>query len=303
MTAVRTWTSQRGPRGALSPVRVTIFGLVVDVILGAVKTFMGLTCNSQTIFADGLHSAGDAATDLAVLTGLRVTARAADAEHPYGHRRAMTLMTALIALVVLGTAAFIAYRAIRSFNQPAEAIRPAWPLVAALASVALKETLYQVTAWSGRRAGDTSLIANAWHHRSDAMSSVAAAGGLIGVILGGPAWRFLDHLTALVLACFLAVMAWRLIRDALAELMDQAPSKAVLERIRRRVTSTPGVHSFHAFRARRIGGKVEMDIHVQVDPTLTVREGHDIATEVRRRIVEANPDVLSVIVHVEPAEG
>ncbi len=131
---------------------------------------------------------------------------------------------------------------------------------------------------------------------------MAVAAGLTGVAVGGSKWQFLDNLTAMVLACFLAVVAWRIIRQAIDELMDRAPSRAVLERIEASVRRTGGVRTFHAFRARRLGGKVEMDIHVQVDPELSVRQGHDIAREVRRRIMAEDPDVISVIVHIEPGE-
>ncbi len=290
---------------ARGSVGITVLGLVGNVALSAAKVLTGIFCYSQTIFVDGLHSASDSATDIAVLAGLRISGRPADASHHYGHRRAMTLVTAVLALVLLGAGAYVGYRAILGIREPAGSaskVRPELPLAMAILSIVVKEAMYQVTVRVGRRVGDMSLVANAWHHRSDAFSSVAAAAGLAAMAIGGHKWHFLDHLTALVLSAFLAVVAWRIVREAVEELMDRAPSRETLRRIQQSVAGTRGVRSFHAIRARRLGGKVDMDIHVQVDPELTVRQGHEIAAEVRRHVMESCPEVLSVIVHVEPPE-
>jgi len=281
---------------------VTAAGAATDLVLAAGKIAAGVLSGSQAIFADGLHSLSDLATDLAVLAGIRISGRPADEDHHYGHRRAMTLVTSGLAVVLLAAAGFVLVRAVRSFLHPAAPVRVGLPLAAAAASVVLKEALYHVTVRVGRRIDDTSIIANAWHHRSDAASSVAAAVGLTAVAVGGPRWRFMDGVTALVLACFLGVVAWKILRDAVAELMDRAPSRDMTERIRGAVAATPGVRDFHAFRARRLGGKVEMDLHVLVDPALSVRDGHDIASSVQQKVRDCCPEVLNVIVHVEPAE-
>jgi cation diffusion facilitator family transporter len=288
------------PNVRLSPVGVTVLGMVVNVALAAAKVAAGVLCHSQTILADGMHSISDLATDVAVLAGIRLSRRPADDDHLYGHRRATTLVTAGVGLALLAAACYVGYMAIRSLRQPPENIRPALPLAAAIASIVLKEALYHLTVWVGRRSGDTSLVANAWHHRSDAWSSVAAAVGLAAMAIGGEKWHILDHLTAAVLASFLVVVAWRILRGALRELMDRAPSAELLERIRAAVDATEGVRSFHAFRARRVAGTIEMDIHVQVDPNLTVARGHDIAAEVEEQITQCCPNVVSVVVHVEP---
>ncbi|OPX24662.1 MAG: hypothetical protein B1H04_01700 [Planctomycetales bacterium 4484_123] len=291
------------PPGLLSPAGVTKLGLVINAALSAGKLAAGWVFASQVIFADGLHSLSDCATDVAVLAGIRISSRPADEDHPYGHRRAMTLVTAVLGLMLLGAAAFVAYRALRSFAVPQTFhIRPGVPLVLAVASVIIKEALYHLTVRVGRRVGDSSVVANAWHHRSDAASSVAAAAGLAAVALGGAKWQFLDHAVALMLCSFLLLVAVRILSQAASELMDHAPDPEVIERIGQTVASTRGVRGFHAFRARHLGGKVEMDIHVQVDPELTVREGHDIASEVRRAVIDCCPHVISVIVHIEPAQ-
>ena len=281
---------------------VTLLGGVVNVLLSAAKLAVGVICHSQSIFVDGLHSLSDLATDLAVLAGIRISRRPADSDHHYGHRRAMTLVTALLGLALLGAAGVVGYRAVMSFRQTPAPLQPMLPLIAAGVSIVLKELLYHITVRVGRRTQDTSVVANAWHHRSDAFSSIAAAAGLSAAAVGGAKWHFADHLAAFVLASFLVVVAWRIFRGAAGELMDRAPSRRVMGQIQQAVADTSGVRSFHAFRARQLGGKVEMDVHVQVDPELTVRQGHDIASTVRARVTESCPEVQTVIVHIEPPQ-
>ena len=298
-------TSQAGKSsGSLTPTGVTIMGVIANTVLGGSKLLAGLLFNSQAILADGLHSISDLATDLAVLAGIRISSRPADESHHYGHRRAMTLTTALLGLGLLAAGGLVGYGALRTFTEDIPPpVRAILPLALAVASVVIKEALYHLTVRVGRRARDTSVVANAWHHRSDAMTSVAAAAGLTVVLIGGKKWHFMDHATALVLACFLAVVAWRILREAAADLMDRAPSQAVTDEIQQAIAQTSGVRSFHAFRARKLGEMVEMDIHVQVDGDIAVSRGHDIATEVRQRVEDCCPNVISVIVHVEPFEG
>jgi cation diffusion facilitator family transporter len=275
---------------------------VSNAALAVGKILAGLFCFSQAILADGFHSASDLATDAVVLAGLRVAGRPADHDHHYGHERVATLVALFVAVGLLGAASWIGYRALVTIQEPTERIRPNLPFYLAAASVPLKELLFHVTRFVGRRTGNLSVTANAWHHRSDAAASLAAAAGLAGVALGGPKWHFLDHVTAVVLAAFLTLVAVRIAGSAASELIDAAPSAATLDSIRQTVQRTDGVRSYHAFRARESGGKVSMDIHVQVDPDLTVREGHDIASEVKRAVMRADRKVVEVIVHIEPAE-
>jgi cation diffusion facilitator family transporter len=147
------------------------------------------------------------------------------------------------------------------------------------------------------------VIANAWHHRTDALTSVAAAAGLAGVALGGPDWVFLDHITAVVLAAFLGVAALRFIGESVAELTDRAPEASVVRCIEEAISETSGVLGFHALRIRKLGGVLTLDVHVLVDPSLNVVQGHDLATAVRERVLACGCDVAEAVVHVEPREG
>lgn len=295
-------TQDGGTVGRLSPRRVTWLGLVVNALLAAVKVTVGLAARSQTILADGLHSASDLVTDVAVLAGLRVSERPADEDHHYGHHRVTTLVTMFVGAALLAAAVWIVVGAVASFMRPGPGMTSSLPLWVALGSIPFKEWLFRITRRVGLRASNDSLIANAWHHRSDAFSSIAAAAGLAGVVIGGPRWAFLDHLTAVVLAAFLAVMSLRIMYESASELIDRAPDRDTLDAIAGAVRGTEGVRSYHALRARKLGGRLELDVHIQVDPKLTVREGHDIASKVRSRIRNCCRDVLEAVVHIEPAE-
>ncbi len=288
-----------------TPRAVSLAGLIADALLSGGKVAAGAVFGSQTILADGLHSASDLVTDAAVLAGLRVSKKPADADHHYGHRRVATLVGLFVGAMLLLAAGWIVLQAAEALQARRPVGAPgrfALPLAAAVVSVIVKEGLFRVTHRVGEAVGDVSLTANAWHHRTDAASSGAAALGLAAAMIGGPDWAFLDSVTAIVLSAFLVVMAGRIIHHSASELVDRAPAARRVRTIAEVVSQTPGVRSHHALRARKIGGQVEMDIHVQVDPDLTVHAGHEIAGTVKRRVKAADPGVLTVVVHVEPAE-
>ncbi len=287
----------------LTPRKVTWLGLLINILLAVVKLVAGFLCRSNAILVDGIHSASDLITDAVVLAGLRVSSRPADADHHYGHQRVATLSAMFIGAGLMSVGIYIAYKALIAMHLPDPNIRPNVPFWIALCSVPIKELLYQLTNRVAIRTNNIALRANAWHHRTDAFTSIAAAAGLAGVAFGGPDWYFLDHVTAVVLAAFLLYAAIGIIRESAGELIDQAPDKDVLAELQAIAIETPGVCDYHAVRARKHGGVIEMDIHIQVDRELPVWRGHDIATEVRRRIRNSEHDVREVIVHIEPHES
>jgi cation diffusion facilitator family transporter len=289
--------------GLFSPMGVTWFGALINLVLSGAKIAVGLLAPSQALLADGVHSLSDLVSDVAVLAGLRIAQRPADANHPYGHARFDTLTALSVGLLLLAAAAWIGVQAMLALRvRDTHLAVGALPFWLALLSVPCKEWLFRITRRVGRRTGNLSLIANAWHHRSDAFTSLAAAAGLAGAAFGGPAWGFLDHLTALVLATFLVVVAMRILWASAAELTDRASDPHTHATIAHIAASTPGVRGFHALRTRRLGGQIEMDIHIQVDPGLSVRDGHDIAGQVKHRLLNGNCRVVNAIIHVEPAE-
>ena len=289
------------PRGGLTPHGVTWLGMGANAVLAATKVAAGGLFASQTILADGVHSASDLVTDVAVLAALRVSDRPADGCHPYGHRRMATLVALFVGAALLAAAGSIAYAGAMALRGQPRCVVGLVPLALALTSIVVKELLFRMTRRVARQSDNVALEANAWHHRSDAFSSVAAAAGLAAVAAGGQEWAFMDPLMALMLSAFLITAAVRTIRRSAGELVDRAPAAETLASIERSVEQTPGVRSYHAFRARRVGGKIAMDIHVQVDPDLTVAQGHAIAGDVRRRVMGANPRVIEAVIHVEPA--
>lgn len=286
----------------LTPRSVTWLGIAVNVALAVAKVGVGVVLRSHALLADGLHSVSDLVTDSAVLVGLHISAKPADEDHHYGHGRVTTLVTMLVGVGLLATAGWIVYNAIVTYGEPHGPALGVLPFLVALLSVAPKELLYRLTIRVGREAGDMSVMANAWHHRTDAFTSIAAAAGLAGVAFGGPELAFLDHLTAVVLSAFLAVTAFRFISESVSELIDVAPDAAVMAQIERTIDETPGVVEHHRLRLRKMAGSVLLDVHVHVDPNLNVAEGHDIATEVHERLLNCGCDVVEAVVHIEPTE-
>ena len=241
-------------------------------------------------------------TDLAILIGMRYWSAPADTEHPHGHGRIETLVSLFIGLVLAGVGVGLVWRAVVALHEHGAAT-PGWiAFAAACVSIVVKELLYRWTAHIGRRARSSALAANAWHHRSDALSSVPVAVAVLAARLQ-PGWGFLDNVAAVVVSVLILAAAWRIIWPAVQQLIDAGASAEQREQILRLALAVEGVAAVHALRTRRIGAGLQVDLHVLVDGELSVREGHSIGGAVRGRIVRDGPDVLDVLVHVEPWEG
>jgi cation diffusion facilitator family transporter len=284
----------------MTPKRVTLLGLATNVGLAAVKVTVGLLTGARALLADGLHSVSDLASDAAVLLGLRFSGRPPDEDHHYGHRRVATLVSMLVGVSLLVTAGWIIYDAIASYGESLKIRVGLLPFLVALGSLVPKELLYHITRRVGLRAKDPSVVANAWHHRTDAFTSLAAAAGIAGATFGGQRWAFLDRFAAALLAAFLAVTAVKLVKDAVEELIDRAPGREMVRRIGRTINAVPGVHTSHRLRVRKMAGSLTLDVHILVDPDLSVAQGHDIATTVQEKVEECECDILEAVVHVEP---
>jgi len=281
--------------------RVTWAGLAVNVALGMLKLLAGIAGASQALVADAVHSLSDLSTDIAVLVGVRYWSRPADEGHPHGHRRVETMITAFIAVVLAGSAVGLTCRALVTIFERHAAPPGAIALVAACAAIVSKEALYRWTVAVGRRMRSSAVIANAWHHRSDSFSSIPVALAVGGAVLY-PAWSFLDHVGAVVVSLFLVQAAWRIGFPALRQLVDSAAPRTAIQRIVAIAADTPQVSRVHAVRTRYLGAGLQVDLRVLVDGDLSVREGHAVSEEVKRRLVEQGPDVVDVVVHLEPAE-
>ncbi|ROR34189.1 cation diffusion facilitator family transporter [Inmirania thermothiophila] len=280
--------------------RATVIGAVVNVVLAAVKLVAGLLGHSAALVADAVHSLSDLASDAVVLYASREGSRAADAEHPYGHARIETVATVAVGGLLIGVAAGILWDAAERLLDPQRLLRPgALALAAAALSVIAKEALYQYTVLVARRVQSDLLRANAWHHRSDAVSSVVVLLGIGGVMLG---IESLDAVAAVAVALMIAKVGWELAAGGVRELIDTGLEPERVREIRRVILGTDGVRTLHMLRTRRMGPHALVDVHILVDPRVSVSEGHQIGETVRARLMEALPEVRDVTVHVDPED-
>ena len=277
--------------------RLLIISGVVDIGLGIIKIVIGMISNSYALVVDGIHSLSDLATDVMVWFFNEIGAEGPDDDHPYGHAKFETFGTFLLGCLLIILAAFLVYDSITRLLSLEDYTTPSWPaLAAAFISIAAKEWLYQITAKLGRTTRSQLLQANAWHHRTDALSSVIVFVGVIGALLGFP---WLELLAAIGVASMIALIGGSLTTRSVAELVDTALSESYVEDIRKHVQHVEGVSGVHSIRTRRMGADALVDIHLQVDPSISVSEGHHIGEWVTKRLLGEFPEVNDVIVHID----
>ncbi len=279
---------------------VTLVGSVLDLTLGVLKIFIGYLANSQALIADGVHSLSDLATDFMVLFAAKHGSKDADEAHPYGHGRFETLATVALGIALIVVAGGIAWDAIERLFHPAELLQPGfWALAIAGASVLSKEWIYHYTMRVAKKLKSNMLKANAWHSRSDAISSVVVVIGVGGTMAG---LNYLDAVAAVIVGAMVAKIGWELAWQSVHELVDTALDPERVEVIRQEVLSVGGVRELHMLRTRQMGGEALVDVHVIVDCKLSVSEGHYIGEKVRRRLIEEVEEVADVMVHVDPED-
>ena len=284
--------------------RVTVAGSVVNLLLVGLKAFAGMAGHSAAMVSDAVHSLSDFVTDIVVLVFVRVSARPQDEDHDYGHGKFETLATLLIGLalaaaaigIVVGGAVKLA-RWLQGEDLPAPGKLALW---AALVSIVVKELLFQYTRWKGRHLQSRALEANAWHHRSDALSSIGAAIGIGGAILLGDRWTVLDSLASIVVGAMLVKVAWDLLGPSFGELTDSSLPAETEQEMLDLITSVPGVEDPHNLRTRRIGNLIAAEVHIRLDGSQTLEEAHEKASEVERRFRERFGRESHIIVHMEP---
>ena len=280
--------------------RLTLIGGVLDLFLGFVKVLVGYIGNSQALIADGIHSLSDLITDILVLVATKHSAQAADEGHPYGHDRIQTLVSLALAGSLGIIAIVIAWDAVIRIVSPESLLQPGfWPLAVAAISVVSKEGYFQYVVRHPSAATSRMLYANAWHSRSDALSSLAVIVG-VGGVLAGFAWA--DAFAAIVVAGLLLVVAYRIGREGAEELIDSAASPVLNANMRKTILSIEGVRDSHELRTRRMADKVLADVHIRVDPLISVSEGHRIGDEVMDALKTRFPEVGDVVVHIDPED-
>jgi cation diffusion facilitator family transporter len=298
--SAQTFTTDEGSKEKIVR-KVTWVGLLVNVFLAVIKFTAGIYGKSQALVADAIHSLTDLTTDIAVIAGSHYWSRPPDENHPYGHRRLETLVTVFIAIVLIAAGLGIGWKAISTLQEK-PAAPPGWVAVfAALASIVCKESIYRWTAIISRRVKSPALAANAWHHRTDALSSVPVLIAVAGARIF-PSWSFLDRVGAVIVSIFILHASIKIIWPGLSELIDVGAPEETRKKIQDIALKNKGVLQVHDIRTRYISTSIQVDLHIVVEGSITVREGHDIADDVRARIIDAISEVLDVIVHVDPPE-
>ena len=279
--------------------RVTFAGILANVAIAAAKAVAGAMSSSQALVADAVHSASDLVTDLVIVFSVRHWAAPADEDHPYGHGKIESFVTLVISAALVFAAWELAGSAVMSLVRGKSDAKPGVvALAVALGSIVLKEIVFAVTRAAARRVKSTALEANAWHHRSDALSSIPVAAAVAAVWVFPALW-WVDAAGALIVSAFVLHVAWKIAGSALQELTDaQIGSKA--DAVAAVAMKVAGVKGVHKPRARRYGPSFQADIHIQVDGSLSVAEGHAIGHAVKGAVVNAGLDVDDVVVHVEP---
>ena len=280
--------------------RVALLGLFINVLVASAKITAGIFGNAYVLIADGIESALDIAGSVIIWGGLKVAARPPDATHPYGHGKAEPIAAVLVAIGVLAAALGIAIQSVRELFRPHHGPAP-FTLVVLIIVVMVKEVLYRYVIRLGRDVESTALQTDAWHHRTDALTSIAAFIGISLALIGGKAWQGADDWAAIFACGLIGANGYRLLSPALYEIMDTAPRGEVIDRVRTAAAAVPGVMEIDKCFARKMGLSFYVDLHVRVNGNISVREGHDIAHQVKRAIQETDPRIADVLVHVEPA--
>jgi cation diffusion facilitator family transporter len=282
-----------------SGMRLALLGIVINFVLSVVKLLAGYFGHSYALIADGIESSLDIAGSFIIWGGLKVATMPPDADHPYGHGKAEPMAAIIVALGVLAAAAGLAAESVREILTPHHAPAP-FTLIVLVAVMAIKESLYRIVMWQGNKMQSTAIKTDAGHHRSDAITSLAAFVGITIALIGGKGWEPADDWAALFACGLIAWNGINLLKPALSEIMDTAPPKDFENNVREAARSVAGVANVEQCRIRKMGLEFYVDLHVWVDGSMTVLEGHKIAHAVKDAVRNSNPAITDVLVHVEP---
>lgn len=274
-------------------------GLLVNAVLVLVKLLSGIVGHSYALVADAIESAADIFSSLIVWGGLRISSRSADAVYPYGYGKAEPLAAVVVALMLMGAAIGISIQAVREIGTPHVTPAP-FTLGVLVGVIVIKELLFRRVLGTGLEVGSRVLAADAWHHRSDALTSLAAGVGISVALIGGEEWAEADDWAALVAAGIILVNGSRILWPAVGDLMDRRPDGDVLERIRGIALEVPGVQGIESLKVRRSGLVLYFTIHVEADPEMPLREAHILSGMVKSALRSAMPEIQGGVVHMEP---
>jgi cation diffusion facilitator family transporter len=282
--------------------RIALFGLAINILLASVKILAGFFGNAYVLIADGIESAMDVGGSIVIWGGLKVAARPPDPTHPYGHGKAEPIAAVLVSIGVLAAALGLAIQSVREIFLPHHGPAP-YTLVVLIVAVIVKEILFRYVIRFGRNVESTAVQTDAWHHRTDAITSIAAFIGISVALIGGEPWQSADDWAALFACALIGANGYRLLRPALFEIMDTAPRGAIVDAVRNAAAAVPGVIEVEKCLMRKMGLDFYVDLHVGVDGKISVHEGHEIAHQVKKAIQQSDARIADVLVHIEPAQN
>ncbi len=280
---------------------ITLWGLGLNIVLSAVKFILGSFGHSQAVVADAAHSLSDTSTDIIILLGVKYWTAPPDSEHPYGHRKIESFVTIIIGLILLFAGLGIGYNAIITMNSRHGEKLELFTIIAPIISIIFKEILFRKTYQTGVDLNSSSLKANAWHHRTDALSSIPVLAA-VAASLVNPELLFLDRVGAVIVAVFIIKLALQVIFSNTNELIDTGVSDREIADIHRVVKNHGAVKGCHKIRTRKLGSSIYIDLHLEVDGFLTVSEGHKVSEEVKQALLKDNLKIIDVMIHLEPDE-
>lgn len=277
---------------------ITLWGALLNIFLMILKIFSGILIRSSALIADGIHSFSDLATDIVVLIGTRLSHRPPDETHPYGHGKMETIASQLIALTLVVLSVGLIWSAGTSIYRHEQNYPGFMVLIVAVVSVISKEIIFFMTRKISRLTGSVILYANAWHHRSDSLSSVAV---LIGGIVSLFGWGYADQTATIVVGFMIMGVAGKIFFEGLVELSEHSADSESIQRIERVLSEEKEVSSWHALRTRKLGAELFVDVHVLVNPKLSVLESHNISAKIEKEIKQKLSKPVNVLVHIEPS--
>ncbi len=279
-----------------------LMGMCVNALLAVVKVTAGILGQSQALIADGIESSADLFSSLVVWSGLRIASRAADDQYPFGYGKAEALAAAIVGLLLFLAAVAIAIESIHQILTPHFTPRP-FTLLVLVGVILVKEQWFRRVRRLGEDVGSTVVSADAWHHRSDAITSAAAFVGITVALIGGPGWEAADDWAALLASAVIVHNAVGVVRPAVHDLMDRAPADAMLARVAEAARAVPGVRAIEKLKVRKAGMGYYVDLHVQADPRMALYDAHVLSGMVKSAIRSAVPEVYGALIHMEPYEG
>ncbi len=279
--------------------KITIVSIFINAVLITLKILGGIFGRSRALLADGIHSISDFISDFVVLIGLHFLRKESDEDHPYGHGKIESVATLFVGTILLLAAFRIGVEAAMAIYEGDISAPGKYTIIIAALSVLFKETIFHITVRIGKKAGSEAMIANAWHHRSDAITSVITLVG-ISIAVYRPSLRVLDSYAALVVSFFIIKLSFDILKPAINKVIDTSPSRELIDEVLAITGDVPGVIECHDLMARYYADRIRMEIHIQVDPEMKVIDSHLIVDDVVKRITEKHPEIEKVLVHVDP---